>query len=350
MKKVLAMFLSVVLIFLIMPFGSLPLSVSAANEYKDGLYTYTVENGIATIVRVDRSISGDVIIPNVLGGYEVTNINDYAFNACYSVSSIVIPNSVRRIGMRAIYNCLRLKSITISDGVIDIGERAFEGCSMLTSIFIPKSVTSIGENAFYTCYALKKIDVDDNNKNYCSIDGVLFNKDVTVMKWYPAGKTDISYKIPNSVISVGARSFYGCENTTNINMGSNVTKICDGAFIWCKNLTSITIPENVVEIIGDMVFRGCYNLTIYGCAGSCAEAYANEYDIQFALKKQYIPGDINGDTSINNKDLGILMQYLNGWEVETSLEASDVNADGNVNNKDYGLLMQYLNGWDVELQ
>ena len=60
-------------------------------------------------------------------------------------------------------------------------------------------------------------------------------------------------------------------------------------------------------------------------------------------------GDVNGDGKINNKDLGLLMQYLNSWDVELYLDAADVNGDGKVNNKDLGLLMQYLNSWDVEL-
>ena len=60
-------------------------------------------------------------------------------------------------------------------------------------------------------------------------------------------------------------------------------------------------------------------------------------------------GDANGDGRINNKDLGLLMQKLNGWSVEISDAVADVNADGRVNNKDYGLLMQYVNGWDVVL-
>ncbi len=60
-------------------------------------------------------------------------------------------------------------------------------------------------------------------------------------------------------------------------------------------------------------------------------------------------GDINGDRVVNNKDLGILMQYLNDWEVTIVRVASDVNVDDKVNNKDYGLLMQYLNDWDVTL-
>ncbi len=81
------------------------------------------------------------------------------------------------------------------------------------------------------------------------------------------------------------------------------------------------------------------------------DVYVFGHDITVEVEaKDYISGDINGDTSINNKDLGVLMQYLNDWEVEITVEAADVNADGNVNNKDYGLLMQYLNGWDVVLK
>ena len=63
-----------------------------------------------------------------------------------------------------------------------------------------------------------------------------------------------------------------------------------------------------------------------------------------------ISGDVNGDKSINNKDLGLLMQYVNGWDVTVNTNAADVNDDGTVNNKDYALLMQYVNGWNIALK
>ena len=63
-----------------------------------------------------------------------------------------------------------------------------------------------------------------------------------------------------------------------------------------------------------------------------------------------IPGDVNGDKAVSNKDLSLLRQYLNGWDVEIDLSASDVNADGVVSNKDLSLLRQFLNGWDVVLK
>lgn len=60
-------------------------------------------------------------------------------------------------------------------------------------------------------------------------------------------------------------------------------------------------------------------------------------------------GDINEDYYVNNKDLGLLMQYLNNWNVQINILFADTNGDQYINNKDYGLLMQYLNNWDVTL-
>ena len=63
-----------------------------------------------------------------------------------------------------------------------------------------------------------------------------------------------------------------------------------------------------------------------------------------------VAGDANGDGNINNRDLGLLQQYLNDWDVTIDLDACDVNDDGNINNRDLGLLQQYLNDWDVVLK
>ena len=63
----------------------------------------------------------------------------------------------------------------------------------------------------------------------------------------------------------------------------------------------------------------------------------------------HIPGDVNKDGSVNNKDVIRLFQYLSCWDVETDEKALDVNGDGNVNNKDLTRLFQYLSDWDVEI-
>ena len=63
-----------------------------------------------------------------------------------------------------------------------------------------------------------------------------------------------------------------------------------------------------------------------------------------------VPGDANGDGSVNNRDVALLQQYINLWDVTIDVEAADVNDDGSVNNRDMALLQQYINGWDVELK
>ena len=63
----------------------------------------------------------------------------------------------------------------------------------------------------------------------------------------------------------------------------------------------------------------------------------------------YVPGDINGDGILNNKDVTRFMQYNAGWDVEVNEAALDVNGDGSVNNKDVTRLMQYNAGWNVEI-
>ena len=191
----------------------------------------------------------------------VTSIGSYAFSDCRNLKSIAIPNSVTNIGDDAFSDCSSLTSITIPNSVTRIGDYAFNECSSLTSITIPDSVTSIGDNVFSGCEKLTGIMVDMNNKNYSSKDGALFNKDKTNLICYPAGKTETTYTIPDSVTSIGDYAFYYCNSLTSITIPNSVTRIGVKAFYNCISLTSITIPESVTNMVGSDVFSGCKKLT-----------------------------------------------------------------------------------------
>ena len=168
--------------------------------------------------------TGTLTIPETVsnGGidYTVTSIGEMAFNSCSGFAgALTIPNSVTSIWDDAFAGCTGFDgSLTIGNSVTSIGMYAFYGCSGFTgSLTIPNSVTSIGESAFSGCSSITAINVDVENPNYSSTDGILYNNDFTTLIQCPAGKTG-TLTIPNSVTSIGDGAFYNCSNLTSLTM------------------------------------------------------------------------------------------------------------------------------------
>jgi len=177
----------------------------------------------------------------------VTSIGDFAFYSCISLTSVIIPNKIKNIGKGAFGVCTGITNINIPDSVTTIGNVAFQ-CTSLSNINIPNSVTSIGHEVFDYCEKFFAINVDENNNNFSSTDGVLYNKKKTIILSYPQGKTDISFSIPAGVITIGESAFIRCNNLTSVILPNSITSIEDYAFQNCDDLTSVTFEGTISSL------------------------------------------------------------------------------------------------------
>ena len=117
---------------------------------------YFLEGNKAEVARcMDQNVSGEVVLPSSVSNdgntYEVTSIGPCAFYCCFTLSSVVIPNSVIIIGQDAFCGCSLLSSVVIPNSVTNIEDGAFHRCYSLTPVVIPNSTTIIGEYAFSEC-------------------------------------------------------------------------------------------------------------------------------------------------------------------------------------------------------
>jgi len=185
-----------------------------------------------------------ITIPN-----SVTSIGREAFYGCDGLTTIAIPNSVTSIGNSAFYACNNLTTIAIPSSVTSIGEYAFYYCTALTAISIPRSVIFIGNMAFASCSKLASINVESNNPNYSNSDGVLFNKALTSLIQYPAGKSNTSYTIPSTVTSIGTQAIDHITALLSVTIPNSVSSVGSYAFYYSRNLSSIyvynTTPANI---------------------------------------------------------------------------------------------------------
>lgn len=247
-----------------------------------------------------------IILPNTL-----KKISDKAFSDNKNLSYIKIPKSVIQIGWSIFQNCPCLVSINVdvdsnsfvsADGILFSKDRkrlvnypcgkigdyvipdgtehiygAFVGCKFIASITIPESVKdeikdnneTFGGCKFKTVYiqgaiegakfipCTEKYIVNEDNQEYSTIDGVLYDKaKKTLLRYPPSCQATSTY---NTEI-IGYKAFCDCNFLTSIRIDPPTKKIGQCAFLRCRNLQTIKIPSTVTEIYKD-AFLGCNNLS-----------------------------------------------------------------------------------------
>ncbi len=185
---------------------------------------YAINGGNAFIVAFDAYTNKSVeckitVIKNVYDGIHYTVNGSYVALTHYEGEEIdlVIPSEIN--------------GLTVNE----IADGAFMYSPTLKSVTIPQSIEKIAENAFAGCVGIESFSVDEKNKNYSSVNGMLCDKNAKVLISYPCGIYGKAV-IPNGIVSIGEYAFYMCVNTTSVSIPNTVNEIHHNAFAFCEAL------------------------------------------------------------------------------------------------------------------
>ena len=155
----------------------------------------------------------------------------------YKRVNVVIKEGITAIGKDA-FSETCIKKLSLPKSLTTIGANAFGGMEAETpsTITIPKNVKKIGKHAFSFCDGTKKYKVEAGNKYFTAKDGVLFNKEKTVLISFPSRKGG-AYTIPDGVKTISYGAFTSC-NLEKLTVPASVKTIKEEAFVWAgiKNL------------------------------------------------------------------------------------------------------------------
>ena len=168
-----------------------------------------------------------------------------SYPANYSQTKYVMPDNVCEMSFNAFYGAKNLKEIQLSEklGVSTYSVQYFLGCEKLESINVPES-----------------------NKDFYTVDGVLFRKrdfdglDNPSLISYPQNRKDSKYEVPTTVKSIEVSAFEGNTNLSTVIIPDNVTEINYSAFMDCTSLSKVVLPSNLKKI-ESWAFRNCTSLT-----------------------------------------------------------------------------------------
>ncbi|MBR4050442.1 MAG: leucine-rich repeat protein [Clostridia bacterium] len=281
-KKPLAILMSIVLLLC-----AIPLMQASAQPYDDylehyqsGMWEYTLEDGEASISGLypDEELTGTVIVPEILDGYPVTEI-DWIYSA--TEITLYIPAGID---------------------------------------FLDTSLAGLfGGN-------ISAVEIDKDNPNYTTIDGVIYTKDKKILVSYlPNGPE--SYTVPDGVITIGAGAFTCNESIKHIILPESLEFIGEAAFEWCENLETIKIKNNLKEIL-KYAFHGCYNLKSFDVPASLTSirefVFNNCYSLQSINVASENPVYSSKDGVLYNKNKTELIRFpegktFEGWTFPSSV-------------------------------
>jgi len=151
----------------------------------------------------------------------------------------------------------RLVIPDVSEGraFVALGEFSVSNAAYLEELYIGANVREIHPWAVTNCERLRHVDVDPANTHFTSVDGVLYNSDMTRLLLFPNMHSE-RFAIPEGVTTIGENAFYKCKNLQEITFPSTLREVGERAFFRCSSLNELCLPKGL-EIIGVDAFAFC---------------------------------------------------------------------------------------------
>ena len=225
-------------------------------------YHVIAENEVEVTSNDSVKLRGEVIIPATIVHdgitYHVTRIGDDAFRGC-PMTSIDIPEGVTAINYFAFNGCSRLEYIEFPNSLVSLGRWVFYNCRSIKNLNIPRNLTDIAYTALAGLSGVVYFTCSPFNPKYKAVDGIIYNKDMTMLVAYPQAAPATSFVIPSSVTTLYDYCMHNCDNLTEVTIPESVTLFGMNVFSGSDNIQSIDVPDGVTKM-GVTVFGNCPKL------------------------------------------------------------------------------------------
>ena len=173
--------------------------------------------------------------------------------------------------------------------VVSVGPNAFTG-SEISTLYLPDTLTSIDPEAFSNS-GIYNLYIGRACAAYSTLSGVLYNKDMTELLYYPAAKRNPSFTMPDTVTKIADRGFYRNPYLQSVTFSGNLVEIGEEAFSGCGALTEVTLPDSTTTLHKN-AFYGCRAIetfTAYGLTVIETGADQKAETIPMSISKVYGP-------------------------------------------------------------
>ena len=244
--------------------------------------------------------------------------------------------AVKQIGQNAFSGCRELASVTLPEGLTRIARGSFD-YTKITTISVPATVTYADPGAFYRAELLEDINVAEGNDTYCSKEGVMFNKEMTMLERYPPGKTCDKYTVPSGVTQIYVGAFSYSRNISGIVMPDSVDKIGSDAFRECSGLKKVDLPDSI-KTIPQRCFYDCTALTEIKLPSMLSDIGTSAFWQCGSLKSVTIPDNV---TEISDRAFAYCTDLSSVTIPESVKTISATAFNGSTNVTIYGVAGSY---------